>query len=83
MPDTRPRVYSSRNRERTPEEDNKRLLDAYAENKRLVDAGILPKYVGGSTSLESTIDTPTDYEAQPDVKKVKRFLKTIGGLHKE
>jgi hypothetical protein len=46
-------------------------LDHMAENKRKVDAGLLPKYVGG------TADLPSNPEAERQAKRVLDFSRIL------
>jgi hypothetical protein len=46
-------------------------LEAYAENKRKVDAGLLPKYIGGS------IDPPSNPDLEHSCKRVIDFANLI------
>jgi hypothetical protein len=46
-------------------------LDAYAENKRLVDAGLLPKYIGGS------VDAPSNPEVELQAERIYKFTHLI------
>jgi hypothetical protein len=48
-------------------------LEAFAENKRKVDAGLLPRYIGGS------VDIPSNPEVEKQAKRILRF----SGLIKE
>jgi hypothetical protein len=47
-------------------------LEAYAENKRLVDAGHLPKYIGG------TADVPSNPEVERQAERVYKFTHILG-----
>jgi hypothetical protein len=46
-------------------------LEAYAENKRKVEAGLLPKYIGGS------VDAPNNPEVENRALRVVKFCKLI------
>jgi hypothetical protein len=46
-------------------------LDHMAENKRLVDAGLLPKYVDGG-------DVPSNPEVETQAETVYRFTHILG-----
>jgi hypothetical protein len=46
-------------------------LEAYAENKRLVDAGLLPKYIGGS------VGAPSNPEVERQAERIYKFTHLI------
>jgi hypothetical protein len=46
-------------------------LEAYAENKRKVDAGLLPQYIGGS------IDPPSNPDLERACKRIIDFTNLI------
>jgi hypothetical protein len=46
-------------------------LEAYAENKRKVDAGLLPKYIGGTAD-------PSNPEVETQAETMYRFTHILG-----
>jgi hypothetical protein len=46
-------------------------LKAYAENKRKVDAGLLPKYIGG------TAESPSNLDVEHQAERVLRFVSLL------
>jgi hypothetical protein len=47
-------------------------LESYAKNKRLVDAGLLPKYIGG------TAEAPSNPEVERQAERVYKFTHILG-----